>query len=199
MTNFEYLDEELFHMAHRIARHGFTTMSVNTGECTVPGCSCPQSPGPTWTYSIGLLEHNHPEIVIVGTPAARAYELIDAAFEWHHCDRPLPSGRDALISAFGTSITTVPVPDRCWIESDLMAFWHNYYRAGNWPPLDGVDNAVVQLVVADAAGRFPWIAGYDDPPGGQPIIEDDDSSWPRWNRETRRARQRQRRRKGHRS
>jgi len=199
MTNFEYLDEELFHMAHRIALYGFTTASVNAGSCSVPGCECPQDPGPTWTYSIGLLEHNHPEIVIVGAPAAQAYQLIDAAFEWHHCDRSLPSGRSDFISAFGTTITTVPVPDRCWIESDLMGLWHNYYRAGGWPALDGVDNAVVQLVVADAAGHFPWDGAYDQPPGGQPIIEDDDSSWPRWNRETRRARQRPRRRKGYRS
>jgi hypothetical protein len=109
----------------------------------------------------------------------------------------LPVGRDdRAVSSHGT-ITTVSVPDRCWIESDLMAFWHNYYRAGGWPALDSVDNAVVQLVVADAAGCFPWDEGFDPPHGGQPIIEDDDSSWPRWNRETRRARQRDRRRKRH--
>ncbi len=196
MTNFDYLDEELFHMAHRVARHGFTTMSVNSGACPVPGCDCAEVPGPTWTYSIGMLEHDHPEIVVVGESPERAYELIDRAYEGHHLGRSLPFGRgDRAISSNGT-ITTVPVPDRCWVESDLMAFWHNYYRAGNWPRLDRVDNAVVQIVVADAAGRFPWDDTYAAPPGGQPIIEDDDSAWPRWSRETRRSRQRDRRRKG---
>jgi hypothetical protein len=143
-----------------------------------------------------MLEHDHPEIVVVGESPERAYQLIDRAYEGHHLGRSLPFGRgDRAVSSNGT-ITTVPVPDRCWVESDLMAFWHNYYRAGNWPRLDRVDNAVVQLVVADAAGCFPWDDTYTAPPGGQPIIEDDDSAWPRWNRETRRSRQRDRRRKG---
>lgn len=198
MTNFDYFDEQLFAMAHRIERCGFTTMAVNTGECSVPGCSSPEHPGPTWTYSIGMLEHEHPEIVIVGAPLALAYELIDAAFEWHHAGRSLPFGRDDRTAALAT-ITTVPVPDQCWLESNLMAYWHNYYRSVGWPWIDCVDNPVVQLVFADQMGRFPWDEGCDpDLVGRQPIIEDDDSAWPRWNRGERRSTQRNRRRRGRR-
>jgi hypothetical protein len=196
MTNFDYFDEQMFAMAHRIERFGFTTMAVNTGECSVPGCSSPAHSGPTWTYSIGMLEHNHPEIVVVGAPLALGYQLIDAAFEWHHAGMSLPFGRDGLLGAFGVMFTTVPVPDRCWLESDLMAYWHNYYGSIGWPDLGVVDDAVVQLVIADEMGRFPWVDGCDAAlVERQPVIEDDDSAWPRWNRATRRSNQRSKRRR----
>ena len=141
MTNFDYFDEEMFDIAHKIARYGFTTMAVNTGECSVPGCPCPEDPGPSWIYSIGMLEHDHPEVVIVGAAPALAYELIDAAFEWHHAGLSLPFGRDDRLAALGTMFTTLPVPDLCWIESGLMAFWHNYYR-GNRDLLTRARNVV---------------------------------------------------------
>ena len=197
MTNFDYFDEEMFGIAHKIARFGFTTMAVNTGECSVPGCPCPDSPGPTWTYSIGMLEHNHPEIVIVGAAPGQAYKLIDHAFRWHHLGLSLPFGRHDRTTAEGATITTVPVPDRCWTESDLMAYWNNYYRSVGWPAIDDFEAPVVQLVIADSAGHFPW--DYDCDPdlhARQPVIEDDDSAWPRWNRASRRSRQRGRRRRG---
>ena len=199
MTNFDFYDEQLFDIAHRIETFGFTSFAVNTGECVVPGCAGGLVPGPTWTYSIGMLEHEHPEIVIVGAPLALAYELIDAAFEWHHVGLALPSGRDDRVSAFGTIFTTVPVPDHCWTESDLMAFWHNYYRPVGWPMIDRVDDPVVQLVIADEMGRFPWDDGCDaELVDRQPIIEDDDSAWPRWNRAARRSSHRSKRRRGRR-
>jgi len=198
MTNFDYFDEQLFDMAHRIERFGFTTVSVNTGECATPGCPSTVNPGPTWTYSIGMLEHNHPEIVVVGALPARAYPLIDLAFEWHHLGLALPSGRDDCTTALGATITTVPVPDRTWLDTNLMAFWHNYYQPG-WPDLGSFDAAVIQLVVADEMGHFPWDERCDGTlVESQPIIEDDDSAWSRPNRATRRSTQRNRRRRGRR-
>lgn len=195
MTNFDYFDEQLFDMAHRIARFGFTTMSVNTGECSVPGCTGTEHPGPTWTYSIGMLEHNHPEVVVVGALPAEAYPLIDLAFEWHHLGLSLPSGRNDRTTVLGATITTVPVPDPTWLDTNLMAFWHNYYVAG-WPDLGSFDASVVQLVVADDMGRFPWDDGCDNTlVERQPIIEDDDSAWTQPNRATRRSRQRSHRRR----
>jgi hypothetical protein len=121
MTNFDYFDEQMFDMAHRIERFGFTTMSVNSGECSVPGCPCPDNPGPTWTYSIGMLEHEHSESVIVGAPPALAYELIDLAFKWHHRGLSLPLGRDDRITTVDATFTTVPVPDRCWTRTRWAA------------------------------------------------------------------------------
>ena len=196
MTNFDYFDEEMFGLAHRIERFGFTTMAVNTGECSTPGCTSPVHPGPTWTYSIGMLDHDHPEVVVVGAPLGLGYQLISAAFEWHHAGLSLPFGRADRIAAVGATFTTVPVPDRCWLESDLMAYWHNYYGSIGWPDLGVVDDAVVQLVIADEMGRFPWDEGCDAAlVERQPVIEDDDSAWPRWNRATRRSSQRSKRRR----
>lgn len=199
MTNFDYFDEQMFDIAHRIERFGFTTIAVNTGECSVPGCSGPEHSGPTWTYSIGMLEHEHPEIVIVGAPPGLAYQLIESAFEWHHSRLSLPFGRQDRVSTVGATCTTVPVPDRCWLESNLMGYWHNYYGTVGWPHLGELDDAVLQLVFADEQGRFPWDEGCDAAlVQNQPIIEDDDSAWPRWNRAARRSSARSKRRRGRR-
>lgn len=196
MTNFDHFDEQLFDIAHRIETFGFTTMSVNSGGCSTPGCSGEVHAGPTWTYTIGMLEHEHPEIVIVGAPPTVAYKLIDAAFEWHHAGMSLPFGRDDRLTTVGATFTTVPVPDRCWIESNVMAFWHNYYRSIGWPAIDSVDVPVLQLVITDELGRFPWDDGCDAASTErQPIIEDDDSAWPRWNRAARRSSHRSNRRR----
>ena len=196
MTSFDYYDEELFDIAYKIERFGYTTIGVNTGTCAVPGCDCPPSPGPPWFYSIGMLEHSHPEIVIVGADAQQACDLLRFAFDSHHHGASLPIGRDDCTTVSGRTITSLPIPRRCWADSSLVAYWHNYYRAIGWPPMKGLHAPFVQLVVADEAGRFPWHERCDPPlVTRQPIIEDDATAWPIENRATRRADQRHRRRK----
>ena len=74
-----------------------------------------------------------------------------------------------------------------------------YRQSVGWPALDSVDAPVVQLVVADQEGRFPWDDGCDATLlENQPIIENDDSAWPRWNRAARRSSYRSKRRRGRR-
>ena len=196
MTSFDYYDEELFDIAYKIERFGYTTIGVNTGKCAVPGCDCPPSSGPPWFYTIGMLEHGHPEIVIVGDAPGHPCDLLSFAFDQHHEGDTLPFGRDASMTAAGATFTTLAIPRRCWVDSSLVAFWHNYYRAVGWPPMDSLHAPFLQLVVADEAGRFPWDEGCDLAfITRQPIIEDDATAWPIENRATRRAEQRHRRRK----
>jgi hypothetical protein len=196
MTNFDFYDEELFSIAYKIERFGFTTMGVNTGKCSVPGCDCPPPQGPPWFYSIGMLEHGHPEVVIVGDALGHPCELLSFAFDWHHEGESLPFGRDDCMTAGGATFTTLAIPRRCWAESSLVACWHNYYRAAGWPPMNGLRAPFVQLVVADEVGRFPWDDGCDSAfIARQPIIEDDATIWPLENRAARRADQRYRRRR----
>ena len=192
MTRFDYYDEELFAIAHRIQRHGFTMMAVNTGECARPGCTGEHVPGPTWTYSIGFLAHGHPELVVLGG-AERGFELITRAFESHHRGYSLPFGRGVGAPFADVVVTTVPVPDPCWLDTSIIAYWHAYYSAIGWPPIDGYAAPVVQLVVADDSGRFPWDAGCDaNVVAEQPIIVDDYSWWTPENRGARRTNQRDR-------
>lgn len=198
MTNFDYYDEELFDIAYKIERFGYTTFGVNTGKCSVPGCDCPPPQGPPWFYSIGMLEHGHSEIVIVGDVPVHPCELFAFAFEHRHEGQPLPFGRGASATAAGATFTTIAIPRRCWADSSLVAYWHNYYRSVGWPAIDVQPAPFVQLVIADAAGRFPWDDGCDPTfAAAQPILADDDSAWPRENRAARRASERsqQRRRK----
>ena len=161
MTNFDFYDEELFSIAYKIERFGFTTIGVGTGKCSVPGCDCPPHVGPSWHYSIGMLEHGHPEVVIVGATNELACELLSFAFDSHHEGESLPFGRDDCTPAAGMTITSLPIPRSCWADSSLVALWHNYYRSLGWPPMNGVHAPFVQLVVADEAGRFPWDDGCD--------------------------------------
>jgi hypothetical protein len=191
MTDFNYYDEELFDIAYKIERFGYTTIGVNTGTCSVPGCDCSTQSGPGWFYTIGMLEHGHPEIVIVGASADLSCELMSLAFEGHHVGESLPLGRDDLTVLGGATITTIPIPRRCWAESSLVALWHSYYRPVGWPATDSVHDPFVQLVVADADGRFPWDDGCDAAfVTAQPIIADHETVWPRENRATRRANER---------
>jgi hypothetical protein len=196
MTNFDYYDEELFDIAYKIERFGYTTIGVNTGTCSVPGCDCQPQSGPAWFYTIGLLEHGHPEVVIVGDTPEHACELLALVFEGHQVGESLPCGRDDLAVLAGATVTTVPIPRRCWEDSSLVAFWHNYYRSIGWPPTNTLPAPFVQLVVADSAGRFPWDEGCEAAlVAGQPIIADNERSWPRDNRASRRANERSQRRR----
>ena len=196
MTSFDYFDEELFDLAYKIERHGFTMISVNTGECAAPGCTGEHVAGPTWTYSIGLLEHAHPELVVLGD-ARRGFELITRVFELHHDGLSLPLGRGAGAPLGDVLVNTIPVPDPCWLDTSIIAYWHAYYSAIGWPHIGG-DAAVLQLVIADDAGRFRWHEGCDvDVVREQTIIEDDWSWWTPEGQATQRTKQRtqQRRRR----
>ena len=52
-------------VAEMIQKHGHTIISVGSGKCDVPGCRCGPAPV-TWSYTIGLVEDNLPELVAFG-------------------------------------------------------------------------------------------------------------------------------------
>ena len=179
MTNFDYFDETLFDMAHKIARFGYTTMSVNAGECSVPSCECFSSPGPTWTYSIGLLEHKHPEIVIVGAPPDRAYELIDLAYDGIRSAvrcrlvetiARLPQTRPSLlwlspiavgwspISWRSGTTTTALATGRHWMASTFR--WCNSSLLTTWDAFHGMARTT-RLAVANRSSRTTIRRGRD--------------------------------------
>jgi hypothetical protein len=138
--------------AHLIGVHGAAVQPVGY-DCMVPGCRCEPSRHP-WTYTIGLVERLHPEVVAIGLPLREsvgalrdlAHELVDG----HRRPPEEPWVRE------GRWLRLDPLPHR-WLSYDhaRMAFWFNYYGRTVAPP------RVLQLVWSDASGRFPDEAGCD--------------------------------------
>jgi hypothetical protein len=146
--------DQLMFIARAIATRGLAVLSVGSGECSVPGCRCEPEPVP-WSYTIGLVERRHPEVVTLGLPPRAAV----AALNWVH-DRDVAGRRiePGVIERFnGVPVTLVPVPPE-WVmsEDDPMGQWFAHYSVGRsalQPP------AVLQLLWADRNGLLPGELG----------------------------------------
>ena len=79
--------EHLLFIARAITLRGLAVMSVGSGECWVPGCDCEPAPIP-WSYTIGLVERDHPEVVTFGLPPSAAVAVLN----WVH-DRDVAGQR----------------------------------------------------------------------------------------------------------
>ncbi len=66
--------ERLRWISQAIATRGQAVLCVGSGACSVPGCDCPPE-AVSWSYTIDLVERDHPEIVALGLPP----EAADAA------------------------------------------------------------------------------------------------------------------------
>jgi hypothetical protein len=158
------------HTAATIHTYGHLVTTVGTGRCWVPGCTCPPSRRP-WAYTIGLCQADQPELLAFGLGEQKAYSLLNWVAGEHSAGRRLPVGREHQLVFQGTPVRLVPVPESCVDPTqDVMAGWHGYYsHFGSYTM-----PAVLQVVHADRAGRFPWQTDYDrNLRYGQPVLEDD--------------------------
>ncbi len=150
----DFRSEQLMFIARAITTRGLAVMCVGSGECSVPGCRCEPEPVP-WSYTIGLVERRHPEVVTFGLPPDAAVAVLN----WVH-DRDAAGARiePGTIERFnGVPIKLVPVPAE-WVIShdDPMGQWFHHYgigRAAVEPP------PVLQLLWADRFGVLPGEAG----------------------------------------
>lgn len=143
-------------VAEMIRKYGHAIMSVDTGSCSVPGCRCEPRPVP-WSYTIGLADDGHPELVTFGLDQRASMKVLNWAASRSRCpDCGVDPGTIAD-RADGVPIRFDAVPVG-WITDaavDPMGRWWAHYAPGRRslaPP------RVVQCVWADADGRFP-----DDP------------------------------------
>ena len=123
-----YRSEQLMFIARAIATRGLAVMSVGFGQCSAPGCNCEPEPLP-WSYTIGLVERRHPEVVTFGLPPPTAVAVLN----WVH-DRDVAGARiePGVIERFeGVPIKLVPVPTE-WVMSDddPMGQWFHHYGIG---------------------------------------------------------------------
>lgn len=127
-----------------IQRHGWFVQYVEPG-----------GPHAALAYTIGLLEHGLPELVVTGlSPVGSAAVLNRAGDELHHRELPEPGQRLELDGQL-LEVVAVTHPD-----AHLMTLVQCY----------GPDVSALQLVHDDERGAWPWSRGYRSGRGGQPVL-----------------------------
>lgn len=113
-------------------------------------------PHPPWAYTIGLTEHDRPELVVTGRRLDAATRLLNqVASHVLHAQPPVPGERIPWRGGPLMEIVELPHPD-AHLEF-AVAFYGDRLRA-------------LQLVCADDRGHWPWDAGFRGGRGGQPVL-----------------------------
>lgn len=143
-------------IASVIHSHGIAVLNIGSGDCSVPGCACNAEPVP-WSYSIGFHERGHPEVVVLGREPDQAVVMLNWVRRREQTGRTVTAGSIILLDGNWVRFDRVPAD---WVRGpdDPMGTWFAHYGVGvdNVAPPD-----VIQLVWADADGRFPDEAGCD--------------------------------------
>jgi hypothetical protein len=153
MDDFSKIDEYLFRVHSNLQRSGLHVTAV---------FGTPTSP--SWAYTIGLLEHGHPELVTIGLSPQSAHGFLAHAFDEAIDGIPLELGRDRHRTWDGSDtdlhVSFVEVPEILWQRpSSLVGTLHAYYGSrGGYP----CTPRVCQLVWPDMDGRLPWEPGFDE-------------------------------------
>lgn len=155
-----YADQQLMWIARAIATRGLAVINVGYGGCACPGCPGEPSPFP-WTYTIGMVEIGHPEIVLFGLTPSAATERLNWVHDGAVDGDPLVPGADDRFGSTRVRLDQVPMSWANDCEEDPMGQWFHHYGAGRAvllaPP-------VLQLVWSDRRSVFP------DEPGCQPKV-----------------------------
>ena len=175
-----FFDPVRLETSRKIRDFGFVVQLIGYGECSVRGCDCTPEPDP-WAYTVGCVELGHPEVVSIGCCLQHAHSLINAVMREFRDGRAIPIGDRSGTVVDGQLIALAPVPTE-WVKTDpdRIASWWDHYEPGR-PDIAAPE--IVEAVVADSDGAFPW-----DRPDGPPLLADDPISYPRRpSRRTRRA------------
>ncbi|WP_410567734.1 DUF4262 domain-containing protein [Amycolatopsis sp. cmx-4-61] len=113
-------------------------------------------PYPPWAYTIGLSGYGLPELVVTGLPMLAAGSLLNAL------------ASQALRGSPPSAGERIPLPDGRLLEVVELAepSAHLVFAVALYGPAI----RALQLVHADAQGRFPWSPAYRDGRAGQPVL-----------------------------
>jgi hypothetical protein len=130
-----------------IDRFGWGVLHVGAG---------PSSAEPRLSYTVGLTDLGHPEVVTVGLPfeAAEKFlnlvgETVRAGSRWEH------GARTERFTDSDSPVVFLRVED----TSRLAAVEQLYGRV-----------EALQLVWPDSTGKLPWEEGHRNPPQVQPLL-----------------------------
>ncbi len=114
------------------------------------------SPGPRFTYTVGLTRWNHPELILFGVSHDVAQGMLNDL-----------GGRvrDGAVLEVGQQLDDliVGLPARLVQVDDTTEHFGMARRL--YPVVRGL-----QVVWTDTTGRFPWDVGYDINPLVQPVL-----------------------------
>ncbi len=128
-----------------IAVHGWAVRNVSDADAS----KC-------LSYTVGLSAHEHPEVVMTGLPPDVATAFLNIVGEIVVREHgQFTAGQATTELADGPAMPVLQVTDK----TDLTAVEAIY---GDVP--------VLQIVWTDSASRFPWDAGYANPPGSQRLL-----------------------------
>jgi Domain of unknown function (DUF4262) len=120
----------------------------------------PDDPGTPFAYTVGLTEHDRPELVIAGLDPAIAQALLGDLADRvvHHAARFTHGQRITdLIAGYDAVIVDGPVSDELYPGTAIGRY--------------GADRVRLQQIVwPDPHARFPWDPGYQYPPQAQPLL-----------------------------
>jgi hypothetical protein len=109
-----------------------------------------------FAYTIGLTRGGLPEFLVTGVSPRHAVQLLDAGAQIAVRDGPPAPGTQIALPA-GPLVEVVEVehPDA-----------HLYMAVNTF----GGEISALQLVWSDGCGRWPWVSGFNDGRGGQPVL-----------------------------
>jgi hypothetical protein len=132
-----------------IARVGWSCMGVGGGEDSLP-----------FIYTIGLHLKGLPELLVIGGIGPSLHSVVNesasrmvAGGAFTHGQRIGFGGEHSLVAVHCDS------PD-AWDEYTIQAASYYGHR----------DYKVIQLVLCDQQGRYPWDSGCADPYARQPVL-----------------------------
>jgi hypothetical protein len=114
-------EDFLVDQRQRIEHHGFTMVAVERDV-----------DHPAWLYTIGLVEHDHPELAVVGMPLVVAADLVGGLARLVVDGDELAAGDTVEVSdVAGTGlpldIHLQAVDHRLW-QGPMFSAWHGYYE-----------------------------------------------------------------------
>lgn len=136
------VEEILERVADAIMRVGWFAVGVHPGP--------DDDPTPQFTYSIGLWEYGHPEVIIVGLHPIVAHSVIGTMHERIEADETFRAGErvGGIIDDYDVEFRAVPPDGR------PLNLARRYYDVDELPAL--------QIVWPDRDGLFPGEEGFDE-------------------------------------
>lgn len=125
-----------------IARVGWSAIGVFPTQ---------DDPGPYFTYTVGMVEQNHPDLIVTGMPMETAHGVLASAYEAIQRGNGLTPDTYADEVLQGLPVAVVEVLDPLGDMCPMSMCQHLFGEVHG-----------LQLVWPDAKGKFHWHPGFDE-------------------------------------
>ena len=116
---------------------------------------------PPFAYTVGLFGFEHPELLVYGLDLQTSAWLLNDLGQRVADGERFGPGRPLRLAGWNHRLQLFPFHDGD--DPPVLGSAQRFYDRGAAGPVPAL-----QLIWDDAAGRFPWEAGYDLPGGLQP-------------------------------